>query len=403
VATSYSKSKIETFGTCPRQYKFQYIEKAAVKKPVSVEAFLGDAVHRALERLYSFKLNLRVQPPGEMLEFYNKYWEGPDRDRIKVTRENLGVDDYIRVGAEALTKFYEQYVPFEDGVSLALEKNISFPLDPEERFVIRGKIDRLCRRPDGIVEIIDYKTNSSLPAQRSLEDDTQMGLYQLGVKYLWPDFDRIELKQIFLRHGVSLSAVMDDDKLEEISYRTFQRILEIENARREDNFPPHESAICNWCVYFELCPAKRHRLALDDDIPVEFDKSMGKEMAEKYLNLSREKKLLDSQLDALKQDIISFCAAVDITRLEGSGGHIKLSVSESETFPTKSDDENAYYEISALVREAGIEECFKLDQNILYKEFFVREKLPPALKERLQAFLRRKRQAIVRASYEKEE
>lgn len=399
MARSYSNSRIQTFNTCPRQYKFQYIEKAAVEKPVSVEAFLGDAVHRALERLYSFKINGRLQTLDEMLKFYHEHWEGPDRDRIKVTRENLGVDDYIRVGVDALSRYYERYHPFDDGDVVALEKNIKFPLDPKGRFTINGKVDRISRRQNGIVEIIDYKTKAFLPTQQFLNDDDQMGLYQIGVRYLWPDFDRIELKQIFLRQGTEMKAVMDDEKLEEIRYRVYQKILEIERAAKDDNFPPKESGICDWCIYFELCPAKRHKLALDEEIDVEFDVESGKELAQKYLELNEDKKRLESELRALREDIIRYCSEFDVTNIAAPGGSVKLSSSEADAFPTKTDSEEDYLAIAQLAREANLDECFQLDTNILYKEFFARERLPEELTEKLKKFLIKKRRDVMRAYY----
>ncbi|UCD17594.1 MAG: PD-(D/E)XK nuclease family protein, partial [Candidatus Zixiibacteriota bacterium] len=245
---SYSISRLGTFQACPRQYKFQYIEKAAVKKPVSVEVFLGNAVHRALEKLYIMKTNGRLQPLEDMLAYYREIWDGPDRDRIKVTRDNLGVDDYIKVGLEGLEKYYVKYSPFDNGEVLALEKNFSYLLDPQGRFQFNCKVDRLNRRPDGVVEIVDYKTSAMIPTQQQLDDDDQMGVYQIGVQQLWPDFDKIEIKQIFIRQGLEMSTTMDESRLEEIRYRTYQRILEIEQATRDDEFPPRETNLCSWCV-----------------------------------------------------------------------------------------------------------------------------------------------------------
>ena len=399
MARSYSNSKIGTFDTCPRQYKFQYIEKAAVEKPVSVEAFLGAAVHHALEKLYTLKMNGRVQTLEELLASYSEYWEGPDKEAIKVTREHLGVEDYIKVGVDALTRYHEKYRPFDDGDTLALEKNISFPLDPGNRFSINGKIDRISIRKDGVVEIIDYKTKSFLPTQQLLNDDEQMGLYQMGVRHLWPDFRQIELKQIFLRQGTEMKTVMDEDKLEEIRYRVFQKILEIEQAAVEDNFPPRESAICDWCVYYELCPAKRHRLALDDEITVEFDAEQGKTLAEEYLAVNEEKKRLESKLKALKEDLVRYCTEYDVTNLAASRGSITWSSQDSKSFPTKTDDEEAYLEISMYARNAGLDECFKLDSGVLYKDFYAKEKLPPDLADKLSKYLVSKRRDTIRTYY----
>ena len=295
MARSYSKSKIGTFNTCPQQYKFEYIEKASVEKPVGVELFLGNAVHRALEKLYTLKRNGRTQTSDEMLKFYKECWEGPDIDKIKVTRDSLGVDDYIKVGFEALKRYYEMLHPFDDGEIIALEKNINFPLDPGGRFAISGRIDRISHYENGLVEIIDYKTKTSLPSQQAFDNDDQMGLYQIGVMHAWPDFKDIKLKQFFLRQGVTMATTMDSDRLEEIRYRTYQKILEIEQAQVNDDFPPKEGPICDWCVYYQLCPAKRHKSTLDEEIDIEFDAKMGRDLAGKYLNLNNEKKVLESK------------------------------------------------------------------------------------------------------------
>ncbi|SYZ72419.1 conserved hypothetical protein [Candidatus Zixiibacteriota bacterium] len=402
MAISYSFSRIGTFFNCPRQYKFEHIEKAAVEKPVGVEAFLGDAVHRTLERLYRLKMDGKTLTQSEALEYYLKYWEGPDRDKIKVTREELGIDDYIEIGSRALAKYFEMLAPFDDGISVALERMFRFPLDPAGRFSIQGKIDRVCRRADGVVEIIDYKTGAALPTQQSLDDSDQMGLYQIGVNHLWPDFKEIELKQIFLRHGVILKATMDADKLEEVRYRTFQRILEIERARREDNFPPKESSLCNWCVYFQLCPAKRHKLALDDEISVEFDAEFGRDLASKYLQLTQQKKVLETELKALKEDITKYAEETEVTALTAPEGNVKISFSEADGFPSKTEDEETYLKLSLLAREANLEECFKLDQNVLYKEFFAKERLPQEVQEQLKEFLRRKREIRLTTRFEEE-
>jgi len=400
MARSYSNSRIETFNTCPRQYKFQYIEKAAVEKPVSVEAYLGDSVHNALEQLYSLKLNGRLLPLEELLKIYHERWEeGPDRDRIKVTRVNLGVDDYIKVGRDALEKYYEKYHPFDDSDVIALEKSIKFPLDPEGRFAINAKLDRISRRPDGVIEIVDYKTKAFLPTQHVLEDDAQMGLYHMGVQHLWPEFSEIEIKQIFLRQALEMKAVMTPDKIEEIRYRTYQNILEIEQAIKFDDFPPRESGICDWCVYYELCPAKRHKLALDEEIEVEFDPAAGEKMAEEYLALNEKKKRAESEMKALKEDIVKYCGEFDVTSLQAEKGSVKLSMKEEEIFPSKTTSEDDYLEISFLARKYNLDECFKLDQNVLYKEFFAKEKLPPELMDNLKKYLIKRRKETIYARH----
>jgi RecB family exonuclease len=395
----YSYSRINTFEACPRQYKFIYIEKAAVEKPVSVELFLGHAVHRTLEKLYRYKVNGRVQPEEEMLRDYHQFWEGPDRDKIKVTRENMAVDDYIKVGESALGKYYDMYQPFDEGEIIGLEKNINFPIDSKERFIIRAKLDKIVKRPDDIIEIVDYKTDSALPSQQRLDENFQMGLYQMAVRYIWPQFENITLKQVFLRHGVAMETTMPEDRIDSIRYVINQKILEIDHARIEDDFPPKESHLCDYCVYYELCPAKRHRLALEGDIEEEFDPADAKKLADRYLELYEEKKKIESEMGALKEDIVKFCEQTDLTRLDSDRGNVRVTLKEIEEFPSKSRDEKSFTELTMLARDARLDECFKLDQNVLYKEFFRTEKLPPDLMEKMRVYLRRRMQSVLRTSF----
>lgn len=396
---SYSYSKIGQFRNCPRQYKFNYIEKATVEKPVTVELFLGSAVHRSLEKLYKFKVNGRIQPEEEMLADYHKDWEGPDRDRIKITCEHMGIDDFINTGAKALKKYYKMYHPFDEGEIIGLEKNASFPLDPANRFMMRSKLDKIVKREDGVVEIIDYKTQSRLPTQQDLDNSLQMGLYQHAVNFLWPQFDKIELKQIYVRQGIAMSTVMSQDKLNELKQITINSILEIEQAGRDDDFPVRESALCDYCPYLELCPAKRHRRALDDEASDVLNPETGKELAEKYLKLNYEKKKLESELKALKEDIVGYCDKTDMLRLDSDSGYIKITSTEKDGFPSRTENNQAFIKMSQLARNAGLVECFKLEPNVLFKEFFAREKLDDDLMEKLGKFIRKRKSDIIRTNY----
>jgi putative RecB family exonuclease len=401
MARSYSHSRIGTFLNCPRQYKFQYVEKAIVEKLVSVEAFLGSAVHNALEKLYQHKQNGRVMPLEELIDIYARFWEGPDKDRIKVTRENLGVEDFIKVGRAGLEKFYQQYHPFDDGKTLALEKKITFPLDEGGRFSFTGKVDRLAMREDKTVEIIDYKTQSALPTQRDLETNDQMALYQIGIKHLWPDFEKIEVKQHFIRHGVTMSATLPDDIIEEIREATVQNILAIEYAVREDDFPVRESRLCDWCLYYDLCPAKRHKLALEGRQDEDFDEKIGYDLAGKYLELNENIKKQESELKALKADIVKFCDESGLTVLQASHGSLKVTSTETIGFPSKTADERAYLDLSLMLRGAGLDDCFKLDQNALYRDYYKPQRLPPDLLERLEKYLVRRRSSRISARIKK--
>ena len=52
---TYSHSRVSTYENCPYQYKLHYIDKIKVDIPTTIECFMGDMVHRTLERLYKDK------------------------------------------------------------------------------------------------------------------------------------------------------------------------------------------------------------------------------------------------------------------------------------------------------------------------------------------------------------
>lgn len=393
----YSHSSIEAYNNCPRQYKFAYVEKVSVEKKLSVDLLLGSTVHRALENLYRTKLNGKVIKLDELVAYYDNLWEDTDKEKIIVVRENDAIEDFIKVGRDSLSKYYEKYHPFDDGQTLNVEEYIDFPLDPNNRFNIRGRIDRLSRLDDGTVEVIDYKTKAQLPSQRSLDDDNQMGIYLIAVKYLWPDFTKLRAKQIFIRHGVEMTTEMNDDQLEEIRYRVFQNILKIEESLKNDNFPPQESHLCSWCQYYDLCPAKRHKLVLDGNQDAEFDEKVGEKLADEYIRLDQEIKSKTAELKALKSDIIRFCDETELTRLSSDVGHVNVRFTETDEFPSKTANSEAFLNLTILARDAGLDEAFKLDQNLLYKDFYSTEKLPPELMEQMKVYLLKKKTTRVTA------
>ena len=50
--TVYSYSRVNTFFTCPAQFKFRYIDRLPSPSPEGVELFMGSRFHEAMEFLY---------------------------------------------------------------------------------------------------------------------------------------------------------------------------------------------------------------------------------------------------------------------------------------------------------------------------------------------------------------
>src|SRR6185295_12290402 len=76
---------------------------------------------------------------------------------------------------EALTR-YDKRFRSEESTPVWFERSFAFRLGDH---LLRGRVDRVDRHPDGSYELIDYKTGKAR-SKSQLKDDVQLSLYQLG-------------------------------------------------------------------------------------------------------------------------------------------------------------------------------------------------------------------------------
>jgi putative RecB family exonuclease len=107
------------------------------------------------------------------------------------------------------------------------------------------------RRNDGVFEIHDYKTSGWLPPQARVDEDRQLGLYQLGLEQTYADAREIELVWHYLVFNRTLRSRRSPDALAKLRDDTVRLIDEIEV---EQDYKPKPGPLCRWCDYAELCP-----------------------------------------------------------------------------------------------------------------------------------------------------
>lgn len=388
---TYSHNSLGTFDNCPRRFKFAYIERTEVPERVTADLYLGNAVHRTLAELYDRSSNGVLWEPEAMMAFYRAEWDKPEKAQITVPKEFLTVDDYIRNGEEMLAAYYARYQPFTSAKVLGIELDLYAPLSGTS-YKIRGRIDRLSKRPDGTVEIIDYKTGSNLPrGGRDPQFFDQMGLYHLLVRENYPDFGEIELVQYYLKLDEVVRYRMAEEDVELILEKIRGTIREAIQAEKLDEFPAKEGRLCDYCDFVKLCPAKRHRLILTNEagsVPDEEKKSSetAAELAAQYIELDARKKELDAELTALKESIIATARELQLSKLTAPGGTISVSLSTEEKFPTKSNDLQSYVELSSLVRQWELDEALTLDLHAL-EAMYEKQQLSPEQQEALRRFV----------------
>lgn len=255
----YSHSRLSTFEKCPLKYRYRYIDK--IKRDTQgIEAFLGIRVHETLEKLYRDVGMERIPSLDELLSFYRERWEAGYSDRIAIVKIEYGPGHYRSIGERCLIDYYDRYAPFDQERTLGLEERITLELGDDHRYRLQGYIDRLARAGPGIYEIHDYKTSSSLPAERDLRVDRQLSFYQMAVEKRFPDVREVRLIWHYLAFDQELHSSRTREQLSSQSTAAMRLIDRIE---AQTEFPPHESPLCRWCEYRDICPVQKHLVKKD--------------------------------------------------------------------------------------------------------------------------------------------
>ncbi|MCU0669175.1 MAG: PD-(D/E)XK nuclease family protein [Myxococcota bacterium] len=251
MSTVYSHSRLASFENCPRQFFYRYVEKVPVDTE-SIEAFLGKRVHEVLERLNRFVERGMVPSLGKVIERFRTLWtEQFQPERVRIVRGEVSQDSYRELGERCLTNHYRRNYPFDEGESLGIEQHVTFPLDADGRYRMRGIVDRIVRARDGAVEIHDYKTGRWVPTQSDLDQDRQLALYQIGVEQSY-GATSVRLVWHYLQRDQVRISTRTAEQLVALREATMQLIDRIE---AESDFDPRPSTLCSWCEFRDLCPA----------------------------------------------------------------------------------------------------------------------------------------------------
>ncbi len=338
---TYSHSRLETFESCPLKFKFQYIDKVDIPKRDSVEAFLGSRVHEALEALYRGVLMGKIWSKDEFLKHYHSIWEKEKHDKIFIVNRQYTIDDYYRQGHKALSDYWERYYPFDSEQTIALEDRVSMSLDDADEYRLQGFIDRISRTKDGVWQIRDYKTKRRLASQQDADDDRQLALYQIGLRKRFPQAEKIELIWHYVLFDEEVKSVRERPDLERLKIDTIHVIQKVEDAIKTDTFPYNESALCDWCDYFDICPAKKHLAQVRVLEPHEFKKDDGVQLADRFTEISSRKsdlqrqiKEIEEELDALREEIYRYAEQFAVSKIYGSSRHIKVTINQTHRAPS---------------------------------------------------------------------
>ncbi|HKK20761.1 MAG TPA: PD-(D/E)XK nuclease family protein [candidate division Zixibacteria bacterium] len=392
----YSYSSLETFRICPKKFQFTYVDKVPVEEKVAADTYLGSAVHRALRKLYTAGGDGVLIPLNDIVKFYHSEWNKLSRELISVTSDFYTVDDYIRIGEEMLARHYEKHKPFSQGTLLGAEMHLVCTL-PDTPFKFRCYIDRLWKKESGEVEICDYKTGQTLARPQDPKFFFQMGIYQLAVQQNFPKYEDISVAQYFLRKDEIVSYRFSPDEITQLVEQLRQAVLASLQAAKLNDFPAQEGTHCNYCDFVSVCPAKKHRQLLDEEVQSGGSASAERlrELANRYVEKNQVSKTIKSELDSLKAELLEIARERDMSVFEGDTGRVSVKINTREKFVTKSEDEQAFADLNAAARTLGLDDYFVVDATSLLKDVYLKKMLPEDQLDKLSQFIVRKEEPRV--------
>jgi len=251
----FSHSGIQSFKKCPAQFKYRYINQI-YKKDEGIEAFLGKRVHESIEYLYTQVKSSVVPLADEVFKLHRSLWKEKWHDRVAIVYRDKTARDYFHLGEKCLARFYRLNYPFDDNV-IANEHKMVFLLDQDESYKIKGIVDRLDHDGTGNWEIHDYKTGKRAMSQNDADKDHQLALYQIGLMAEVKEYKSIKLIWHFIQQGIRVESIRTMAALRKVIDETKKTIDIIRDTfNKNGEFHPKQSMLCNWCYYWEECPAK---------------------------------------------------------------------------------------------------------------------------------------------------
>lgn len=349
---TYSHSKVSTFENCPYQYKLKYVDRVEVDIPTTIEAFMGDIVHRTLEKLYKDKKFKKLVSKATLLKFYKDTWEKEYSDDILIVKDGLKADNYKKMGMKFVEDYYNRMKPFDQITILGLETQDRMTLPNGDQWHVR--IDKLGCDSEGNYFVCDYKTNSRMKDQEEADGDRQLALYSVWVKDKFKDAKSVKLIWHMLAFDKDAVSERTEEQLQKLQEDVVDLINQIKKAEEEKNFPTNITGLCNYCVYKSMCPSFKHQVEIEEKPIEKFKDDEGVQFVDEFSEIRNKLKELQDKQEELKSKLVEFAKQKGVDIVYGS--NMKCSVKEFDKLVMpEGEDKDKFIQ---LMKDKGIyEDC----------------------------------------------
>lgn len=377
---AYSFSQIQSYLACPLRYRYEKIDKIKPEiQQESLHLILGTTVHETLENLYKQVGNLKIPEIKDLQEDFNTIRK---RELEKVNKihgegyfENETLENFFARGEKYIQRYYTNYHPFDQAISMKTEDNINFEI--EEGLKFRGKIDRLDIQQDTMT-ITDYKTSRSLPKDWSNSIEEQITLYGIGIQQDYgKQIKKIIWKVIYLHLEKEYQREITQEKITETKQKYLAIMHEIEEKKEqylagdEETFEAKSWYQCQYCSFLQICPLYKHQYLDDEKLKEEEVKSGNlasttiRKLIEEYALIQEKFKQIDAEKKLFAQILTEYANTHNCKKLYSE--NYKLSIANKESY---SLNKNTLEQLEEKLEKLGIlSEMQSIDYHKLGKQF----------------------------------
>jgi len=244
-----SPSKIASFRTCPLAFRFSAVD--GLREPPTLATAKGTLVHRALELL--FERYPRGERTADRVASLVEIAGGQVLTNQEYEPLHLDERQTEMMLAESLA-LANNYFKLEDpntinAVGLELKMDVTIG-----DLTVRGIIDRLDRRDDGSLVVVDYKTGK---APRAQDESTKMAGVHMYALMCQQTFGQLpaEVHLLHLKEPLRITQVPTERSSATVQKTSSALWQTIKRACDNDDFRPNPTRLCDWCVFQQWCPS----------------------------------------------------------------------------------------------------------------------------------------------------
>jgi len=241
--TRLSASAVDTYERCGLQFKLERDWRLSASPAAAMQ--YGATIHRVL-KTYFDSVNLgRPKTDDELIGLFRL-----DLAEQKI-QEAYQRELYEKQGIAQLRDFLAAARTLPPVQVLHTEQSFEIRVGDT---TVAGRIDRVDRRPDGSVAIVDYKTGKARD-QEDADESLQLSLYAIAAQEKW---------------GYTVGALVFHNLEENVPVMTTRTEAQLLTARSrveaaaqgiaDGVFEPKTGIHCNFCAYRSLCPVKEKRI-----------------------------------------------------------------------------------------------------------------------------------------------